>query len=73
MISSGYGVGVEGPCYFSYLHISCFFFFEMFQTFVMKVLKKKDKVEKKSIISFLKARWLLKNSKFFFHFCYYVL
>ena len=51
-----------------------FFFFEMFQTFVMKVLKKKkDKVEKKSIISFLKARWLLKNSKFFFHFCYYVL
>lgn len=32
MISSGYGVGVEGPCYFSYLHISWFFFvfFEIF-------------------------------------------
>ena len=56
MISSGYGVGVEGLCYFSYLHISVFF--EMFQTFVMKVLKKKkkDKVGKKTIISFLKAR-----------------
>ena len=34
----------------------------MFQTFVIKVKKKKkDKVEKKS------------NSKFFLHYCYYVL